>query len=123
MPFVASKEFCMLEMVRLLVEAVAKKPVPFAVRFVVLAPPFMEKRPLVMVDDAVETNPAVVSSPPIFAAPDVCSVPFVVFRVPMPRPPVRYVLPPIDNVVAGDVVPMPKLPVAVKTDESTLLVL
>src|SRR3989344_3069738 len=44
-------------MVRFEVEAVAKKPVPFAVRFVVLAPPFMEKSPLVIVEDADKKPP------------------------------------------------------------------
>ena len=42
---------------RFVVVAVVKYPVPLAVKFVVEAPPFMEKRPAVMVELALEMNP------------------------------------------------------------------
>ena len=62
---------------------------PKLVKAVVDAPPFIEKRPLVMVEDA-ERNPLLkVPSPPKVAMPEVWSVPLVVLRTPTPRPPVK----------------------------------
>ena len=83
----------MPEIVRFVVEAVEKKPVPLTLSAVEEAPPFMENRPLVMVELALEMKPLdSVPSPPSVAAPEVCSVPFEVLRTPTPRPPVKYVL-------------------------------
>lgn len=57
---------------RLVVVAVPKYPVPLAVKFVVLAPPDIVKRPLVIVEEAFERNPFVkVVSPPIPKVPNV----------------------------------------------------
>ena len=44
---------------RLVVVAVPKYPVPLAVKFVVDAPPFIERRPAVMVEEAFDRKPLV----------------------------------------------------------------
>ena len=64
-----------LETVRLVVEAVPKYPVPLAVTLVVDAPPLAVKRPELIVEDAVEMNPANVESPETFRVETRLSVP------------------------------------------------
>ena len=62
--------------------------------------------------------PETFNEPPMVALPLVCKVPAVVLRRPIPMPPVKYPDPATDNEVAGDVVPIPNEPAALKTDES-----
>ena len=63
-----------------------KYAVPETVRLVVLAPPFIEKRPLVMVEEGVERKPAKVERPETprveesVAAPEAASVPTLAAR-------------------------------------------
>ena len=70
------------------------------VRAVVLAPPFMEKRPLVIVEEALDRKPANVERP------ETASVPVAVMLVPMMSPAT-------ESIFQGLVVPMPTLPAAV----------
>ena len=65
------------ETVRLVVDAVAKYPVPDAVKAVVEAPPFILKRPLVIVEEALEMKPLVKVVRPVCV-----KVPFTVRLLP-----------------------------------------
>jgi len=56
-PFVDKMDDGVPESVRLVVLAVPKNPVPETVSAVVEAPPCIEKRPLVMVEEALERKP------------------------------------------------------------------
>ena len=67
--FVERRPLRIPDTVRFVVDAVLKKPVPLAVMFVVDAPPFIEKSPEVMVEDAVERKPANVERPETFVVP------------------------------------------------------
>ncbi len=69
-----------------------------------------------MVNESLVFDPSVVEFPftnklpPTFTSPEVCITPGAVVATPTPKPPVRYPLPETDNVCAGDVEPIPKLP-------------
>src|SRR3989338_6483674 len=80
---------------------------PELVKAVVLAPPFAEKSPEVIVDDAVEMNPANVLTPATLR------VPVAVMFVPMMSPATL-------SIFHGEVVPMPKYPESVRPARSRL---
>ena len=125
----------MPETVRFVVDAVAKYPVPLAVMLVALAPPFIENSPLVIVDDAFNMRPLVKVARPVWVRMPVCVVfpetvsapsvavcenrfvdeavvekklvvvPDVSERVPRVESPVTPSVPPVDMLLAENVVP------------------